>query len=981
MQFNHNIHEVIMRAYAGIFILICLLFLVGTVGAAGIPDTITVTTNKPWIVANNVDTSTITVSVTNTTPGYSGNVSGVTVTLAVDPLYGTLSPTVPTDGNGNTSSTFKVKTKSGAAQITATALGLSGSTIQNIDHDSPKNAYFSYNFTGEVTSEVHFNISFTDIWGNKIDNRKELALVLPSHTINNLQVHGPSPDNCSFVDNGLHLISPALDPNGNVSVKIKLTSKTGRNDIIMGSFGSISDKLEYIEAVATGMPFSMTGRLSPAGPIPANNVDTFTVTYIIYDVYENPLNNKWINWSTNLTGDEGQGLKRSNSIGQIQFPYGPKITRNYVTLTAISIENPSVKNVTYAEFINAEATTVVLTVTPQIMMSRDAKSTEQAFVRATIIDNFGTTVPNETVTFSLGTVSNGTFNLTGQPVLVNSTAKTDQNGDAIVIFYPGSFAKWGEPGYNSAATGEVPVIATWNGISKSLIVKWKNYAFLSVKTSAVPQKVNVSGTIDITIDVIGDGPILQGGNVAAMIDFDSSTAVWTNKDTPPLGYPCKDTKKCVRMDSAKGAADAFATALLLPSPSSNFIGVDAFGYKKNMPPLLSPETDITLVKNKIAGVEQGSAPKFMFDSVIDCINNITLTQATRPPDKVRAVILLKDTSNGGTSSEDPTTMVDLAQHTTPPTRIFTVYYNDGKGNAAEEILLNNSVAIPTGGQFFMATDSAELVQAFKDIAEILKTSAGVNAQLDLNFQNVEVDSEPMPNVDVFSYVFVGPEDTPNSTIVSRDSILGRTRIMWPNSSHSVINQAPEWNTSKTLHFNIGTINISQQWNATFRLKAENKTGLINLFNCTISGSKLDYNDNPFPICIPDLFITVTPNQTFQEPQGTLDVSNLIVTKSGAIGDSIPLQWNLKYTGNATATEIIKYAYFQTPNSLPRNQTLPLGSRYTKGEYVSQHTLNIKNFPPGIYKIYVYSFADDAPDDYEGPVEVDITRANPSILLK
>ena len=117
-----------MRANAGILLIIGLLFLIGTVSAVGIPDTLIVTTDKPWIIANNVDQSTITVKVTNTTTPYNGEVQGVTVILAVDPLYGSLSPTiVTTDLNGLASSTFKVSTKSGAAQINASIpAGVSG---------------------------------------------------------------------------------------------------------------------------------------------------------------------------------------------------------------------------------------------------------------------------------------------------------------------------------------------------------------------------------------------------------------------------------------------------------------------------------------------------------------------------------------------------------------------------------------------------------------------------------------------------------------------------------------------------------------------------------------------------------------------------------------------------------------------------------------------------------------------------------------
>ena len=101
---------------------------------------------------------------------------------------------------------------------------------------------------------------------------------------------------------------------------------------------------------------------------------------------------------------------------------------------------------------------MVLAVTPQYMASLDVVPSQQAFVRATVIDNFGNPVPNEIVTFSLGSP---TGTLTAPPYLDSASSTTDKDGNAIVIFHPGAFPAWGQPGYNGTATGSVPVIATW----------------------------------------------------------------------------------------------------------------------------------------------------------------------------------------------------------------------------------------------------------------------------------------------------------------------------------------------------------------------------------------------------------------------------------------------------------------------------------------------------------------------------------------
>ena len=140
---NHFNHEVHMRANAVILIVIGLLLLVGT-AAAAVPDTVTITSNKNWIVANGVDQSIITVEVRNTTLG---TVPNANVAFSINNTLGTLSSAGGTTASppGTASTTFNVKTKSGATLITAvvTYTGADGSytntvsLTQNIDHDSP----------------------------------------------------------------------------------------------------------------------------------------------------------------------------------------------------------------------------------------------------------------------------------------------------------------------------------------------------------------------------------------------------------------------------------------------------------------------------------------------------------------------------------------------------------------------------------------------------------------------------------------------------------------------------------------------------------------------------------------------------------------------------------------------------------------------------------------------------------------------------
>ena len=291
-----------MRVKPGILLIMGLLFLAGTVAAVGIPDTLTVTTDKPWIIANNLDQATITVKVTNTTSD-PGPVQGVIVNLDVDPLYGNISPTqVTTNISGMASSTFKVNTKSGAAQINASIpAGVSGSTMQNIDHNSAYFADFSHPINGTVASEVPFNVSLTDQYRNPVDNRRG------NHIIN-LHVHGPFPDDCGFAEAGdAHDITRILDANGNATVNVKLTSKIGDNNIAMDGYESIPNQLEWISAEAIGKPFSMTQVYSPSGSpptLPADGVSYFTIIYNLFDEFGNPTNKQFIWVNTSVLGEE-----------------------------------------------------------------------------------------------------------------------------------------------------------------------------------------------------------------------------------------------------------------------------------------------------------------------------------------------------------------------------------------------------------------------------------------------------------------------------------------------------------------------------------------------------------------------------------------------------------------------------------------------------------------------------------------------------
>jgi hypothetical protein len=936
-----------MRANVGIFIFMSLLFLVGTVMAVGGPDTITVNTSKNWTIANNFDQSTIIITTTAAGTG----VENVNLTLSIDPSYGTLSPTtVATNISGMATSTFRVKTKSGRALITAAinGNGLSGSTIQNIDHDVPAKTILQYPLEGEVGSELPFNISVFDRWGNPIDGNNTQE----THAIS-LRIDGPSND-CGFND-GIggypRTFSHDLDINGNLSLKVRLSTKAGDHNIQIASPFTLS----LIIGTSSRIPYSMTGIISPEGNLPANNIDFFTIDYFLYDEYGNPVRNRSV-W-VNTTPSDEQKMFTSDSYGQIRLYYGPMVSAGDITLNATTLDEPYISKELIAHFINSGPKNMVLKVTPQNIASREVKPDSVAYVRATVIDQYGNPVPGQSVSFDITDINTGVFNTSvpnGTPsfdhssVVKTITGITDSDGNAIVIFYPGSFAQAMDPGFSYAASATCIIKAQWNSTTRSTIVSWKNYPFLSVEATATPQNIKLNDTFDVSITVTGDGYAMPGGGVCAILDQDCSASMKN-----------PDTNNQDRLTNSKEAAKAFVDTM----KDGAFIGLISYGTENNNQFHLAPQPDMELVKTQIDSLQQGTKSKNLSPSITEAMHNITSTQWSRPKDKVRAVIVLNDGNSNIQNQGEMDALVSYATSQDPKIFIFPVLYLDPptKPPTSENIRQMDELANRTGGIMYIPKSPEDLKNIYIGIGLNLTRLAGVNATMQINYTTFEVDSQRLPGGMVFDYVPVGPF-SPFQTVINPE---GRTSIIWPNYSQSVIDQTNEWNANHQLHYDIGTLNISDQWQTTYRLKA-NQTGMIKLFDNT---STVSFNDGQDILKFPDVFVIVTPNGTPLSNQTGVKITNLAVT-SGDIIDNIPFAWNLKYEGRATATETLWYSYNNAPwIQFDTRVDIEPGNYYQIGQ------LDVKQSLPGSYRIKVRARAPEGVDEkITGPIIVGKTGA-------
>ena len=216
-----------MRFHLVFIIIVGLLGMGGICSAAYIPDSSsTITNSTNWVIV--AHQSTITIVANNAT---GGTVPNATVSLSLNSTtWGTLSTVSgTTDATGTLTSTFTAGTKPGTANITAiityidngTPYIIQKSCLQNIDHDAAYTALYTYPIQATVASETLFNVSYTDKYGNPIDNRNTADphyVTLSIGSTNNL---------ARFDLNGTYVQSTTelLDANGNFTVTV-LTDDT-----------------------------------------------------------------------------------------------------------------------------------------------------------------------------------------------------------------------------------------------------------------------------------------------------------------------------------------------------------------------------------------------------------------------------------------------------------------------------------------------------------------------------------------------------------------------------------------------------------------------------------------------------------------------------------------------------------------------------------------------------------------------------------
>jgi len=489
---------------------------------------------------------------------------------------------------------------SGSATITANYVAPNGTVLAtneavvNIDHGTPTKIS-DIDYAEEVTagSATSLVIRMADQWDNPVDSRRTAETV---HFV----VGSPS-DNAQLIyasNTSTDLYVP-VDENGYVRVDLRTDTVPGANVIMVECPGTISTGYITVTGTATGVPWEMYLTVTPDDddPYPYQQADgekAFSIVYSLYDQYGNVAGNRQIH--VRIVPQDGylkavEKTVTTNEEGKAMISYGPSDVAGIADIVAYAIDNATLTCSQRLEFVSTDPTNMLLSAVPQTVASRDVKSDITSTIQAKVIDIKGNPVANESVSFQIVAVQNGTYLMTEDPEITNGVltgelggipivACTDRTGFATIDFLPGAFTTdVSNPRYSNLSVGQATVRAFWDDQTKDITVSFRNYPYLSVKTWVEPQTVAVNETVNVTIQLIGDGWALHSRPIDVVLCTDRSGSMLLNTTYEGDVYnPSSVEQESVddRMVHAMAAAKTFVSQM---QSSKDRIGLVSFGQK------------------------------------------------------------------------------------------------------------------------------------------------------------------------------------------------------------------------------------------------------------------------------------------------------------------------------------------------------------------------------------------------------------------
>jgi hypothetical protein len=1004
-----------------IILILLAAFALGAAASAAPPVDLNVTSSQAWMVADGRDYLTITATVLAGTGAKAGEpLEGANVSFTVATPWQLTKYFLLTDKKGVASTTFLPTKVSGNATVMVDAwamiytetwgyLNYTSTVILNqpIDHGTPSSLVTSFKSQVQVRTPVRISVLMKDFYGNPIDNRK---------VVEKVQFDAPSKGVSGFLSGSswVKTLTVPVNDSGYAEVQY-LVDPLGTNSLVVTPPSPLKQRIINIEGISQGIPARATSIVSPAGtPYPYTTVKTgtFMIGFTFYDQYGYPTMNQPVNITTSVPGEAMSFVTNKN--GMVVITYGPKDVASIYNITARAANNPNATVTQRVEFVSGEPTDALLTASPQAMASRDVKNDISSQVIMRVMDSKGNPVQGENVNFRFKSfIVDKKVNQTEAPVLENGVASTsslgvdipavsDENGNAVVTFHPGAFTTdFTLKDYNTTATGKVIVEAQWSKVTKQVSLSYLNYPYLTIRSWVSPEMIRVNDTVDVTVRVTGDGWALQPKPIDVMLVSDRSGSMLSD-------YPD-------RAVSVMEASMVFTTQL---DYTRDRVGLVSFGGKGT--PDVSTQSncgldgdsgddwDYTLIHYQGNGRTYGDnatldlnltglstkinteVPRLVpngYTSMRYALKTaIDHMKANNRDNAVKAIVLLSDgdynwygdpLARKTAGSNDPASYGDLdnkhlkftsiANNTQQNMaeyakanniRIYTIGFASGISSGGQTTL--SLLATQTGGTYTYAPTGDQLNRIYTNIAGSLKDTAGMDTVMNLSFKNIVVNNVSVPGDQVYNYSYISGR----STLVDT----------WNASGHfpgypTTVDSTSQWNKDRSLNLNIGTVRLGQTWQSTVTLKVL-KDGNINVFD---SVSKITMADSPFPLKIPDVYITALPNNSAVALTGAahLQLQSLTVTNPGG-KENADLRWSLSYDGLFPISEDVMIAAYGSEN------WIKLPTQYASNATISDTaSIPIDALAYGYYTIRVEGEAFDATEDAD---EVNILLSSTGISV-
>ncbi|WP_407355250.1 VWA domain-containing protein [Methanolobus sp. WCC5] len=594
-------------------------------------------------------------------------------------------------------------------------------------------AVFNDEYTVNTSSSIYIRIY--DVYDNRVPNTNlTFSVTSPENTVRNSPVVYNSASLSSY--------SGTTDLNGQLYNVFRTDKRAGDNVITVSVVNSSLQGNITIRGIADEID-NLYLSYSPSSAI-SNNKDFYTLSARPVDQFLNPILplTTPIKEMVRFTTESGNlVLVPLNSQGQANTKVGPTPYVESLLVSATYRDASGYTNFTNSTtlyFVAGPLYVMDLYSVPNAVLSQDLNGNHDASVSLVALDEWGHTLPNVEVTFNNTNTTVGTLSVNGVNVTGPVNATTDANGRISALF-------------TGNVSGNATIVATSGSINASTDISVKSEPFLSVDLSVSPKNVTSGGIVDIRtiISIEGELPIIRPA-ASAMLVLDRSGSMDPDYYA---GSPLDVVLVIDRSGSmgprhynamldAKEAAKKFASNLV----SNSQLGVVSFAWDPyvassvdlELTPLNSSE-NLLLVNaaiDKLHAVGGTAMGEGMADA-----NDILINDGR--PDSRKVMIILTDGETNSGDDQDGSNAVGLANAN--GITIYTI----GLGSDINEALLR-SIASDTGGKYYSAPSSSDLVSIYNAIAQDIS---------DYDVTNIEYAEEGFTP---YSYTFsdsISIEDT------------------------------------------------------------------------------------------------------------------------------------------------------------------------------------------------------------------------------